>query len=137
VVIAAASARGAEAKEREAAAVEGLDLTARESEQRLRRAQRGAERDELLAALDELAAWYRDLVVVSAGAESAVVHADRLADLRDDAALGVGVAAERAAELTRAAWRAAEEFNVNASLALEALFVRLWRELAPAASGRR
>jgi DNA polymerase-3 subunit delta' len=137
VVLAAAAARGSEAKEREAAAVEGLDLTAREAEQRVRRAQRGAERDELLAALDELSAWYRDLVVVSAGAESAVVHADRLTELRDDAALGVGAAAERAAELTRAAWRAAEEFNVNASLALEALFVRLRRELASAVAASR
>jgi DNA polymerase-3 subunit delta' len=137
VILAAASARGTEAKDRETAAVEGLDLTARESEQRVRRAQRGAERDELLASLEELSAWYRDLVVVSAGAEPAVVHADRLADLREDAALGVGAAAERAAELTRAAWRGAEEFNVNPALALEALFVRLQRELAPAAAGMR
>ncbi|HEY7731457.1 MAG TPA: hypothetical protein VH950_11190 [Gaiellaceae bacterium] len=135
VILAAASARGAEAKEQETSAVEGLDLTARESEQRVRRAQRGAERDELLASLEELSAWYRDLVVVAAGAEPAVVHADRLADLREDARLGgVGAAAERAAELTRAAWRGAEEFNVNAALALEALFVRLHRELAPAAA---
>jgi DNA polymerase-3 subunit delta' len=132
VILAAASARGAEAKEREEQAVGGLDLTAREAEQRVRRAQRGAEREELLAALEEVAAWYRDLVVVSAGAESAVVHADRLADLRDDVALGIGEGAERAAELAREAWRAAEEFNVNASLALEALFVRLRRELTPA-----
>jgi DNA polymerase-3 subunit delta' len=137
VILAAASARGAEAKERETTTVEGLDLTARESEQRVRRAQRGAERDELLASLEELSAWYRDLVVIIAGAESAVVHADRLADLREDAALGIGAAAERAAELTRAAWRGAEEFNVNAALALEALFVRLQRELAPAAAGMR
>src|SRR5947208_3449279 len=47
----AARARAAEAKEREEAAQEGLELTAREAEQRLRRAQRGAEREELLASL--------------------------------------------------------------------------------------
>ena len=40
--------------------------------------QRGAEREELLASLEELASWYRDLVVVAAGAEAAIVHADRL-----------------------------------------------------------
>jgi DNA polymerase-3 subunit delta' len=132
VVLAAAAARGAEAKEREAEAIDGLDLTAREAEQRLRRAQRGAEREELLASLEELAAWYRDLVVVAAGAQSAVVHADQLAQLQDDAGRVSAVGAERAAELARETWRAAEEFNVNAQLALEALFVRLHRELAPA-----
>ena len=51
------------------------ELTGREAEQRVRRAQRGAERDELLAALEGLEWWYRDLVVVAAGA-------DRLAALR-------------------------------------------------------
>jgi DNA polymerase-3 subunit delta' len=133
VILAASSARGAEAKEREGELLEGLDLTARDAEQRVRRAQRGAEREELLAALEELAAWYRDLVVVAAGAESSVVHADRLSDLREDAALAGGAGAERAAELARETWRAAEEFNVNAGLALEALFVRLRRELAATA----
>jgi DNA polymerase III subunit delta' len=128
-VLAAAAALGAEAKEREQAALDERGLPARESEQRVRRAQRGAERESFLASLEELAAWYRDLVVVEAGAESAVVHADRLDDLRADAALGVGGGAGRAAELCRDTWRAAEEFNVNPSLALEALFVRLRREL--------
>ena len=121
---------GAAAKEREEATVETLDLTPRDAEQRVKRAQRGAERDELLAQLEELAAWYRDLVVVAAGAESAVVHADRIDDLRSDAGLGLGRGAERAAALVREQWRAAEEFNVNATLAFEALFVRLHRALA-------
>ena len=71
-----ARARG-EAKEREEAALEGLDLTAREAEQRVRRAARGAEREELLASLEELASWYRDLVAAAAGAEKALVHVDR------------------------------------------------------------
>src|SRR3989442_14818081 len=66
--------RGAEAKEQAEGANESLDLPAREAEQRIRRAQRGAERDELLAALEELASWYRDLVAVALGAERAVVH---------------------------------------------------------------
>ena len=79
------ASRGASAEARAEAELEQLELTAREAEQRVRRVQRGAERDELLAALEELASWYRDLVVVAAGAEDAVVHADRLEVLRDDA----------------------------------------------------
>ena len=35
-----------------------------------------------------------------------------------------------AAEAVRETWRALEEFNLNPSLALEALFVRLRRELS-------
>lgn len=127
VVLDTMASAGKRAKEREEAEVERRELTGRDAEQRVRRAQRGAERDELLASLQALAAWYRDLVVVSAGAESTATHADRIADLRADA--GHGVAAERAAEVVREAWRAAEEFNVNAALALEALFVRLQRVL--------
>ena len=73
------------ARARAEAELEGIELTARESEQRLRRVQRGAEREELLASLEELASWYRDLVVVAAGAEQAAVHADRLDVLREDA----------------------------------------------------
>ena len=68
----------AEAKGVEEANVAGLELTAREAEQRIRRAQRGAEREELLAQLEELEAWYRDLVVVAVGAEAAAVHVYRL-----------------------------------------------------------
>ncbi len=43
---------------------------AREAEQFVKRVARGAEREELLATLDELSAWYRDLVVVAAGADA-------------------------------------------------------------------
>jgi DNA polymerase-3 subunit delta' len=110
--------------------LEGLELPAREAEQRVRRTQRGAERDELLFSLEELAAWYRDLVAVAAGAERAVIHYDRLAELRDDATRERMLGAENACEAVRDAWRSLEEFNLNAGLALEALFVRLRRELA-------
>src|SRR2546430_12644437 len=68
-------------KEREEAAQEGLELTAREAEQRVRRAGRGAEREELLAALEELAAWYRDVVAAAARAEPALAHADPTGEL--------------------------------------------------------
>ena len=88
VLLAASGERGEESREREQALVDTLDLPARDAEQRVRRAQRGAERDELLAGLEGLEAWYRDLVVVAAGAEDAAVHADRLADLREDVATG-------------------------------------------------
>jgi DNA polymerase-3 subunit delta' len=118
---------GAVARERAEAALAGVELTARESEQRLRRVQRGAEREQLLATLEELASWYRDLVVVAAGAEQAAVHADRLDVLREDATRDRAADAETAAELAREAWRALEEFNLNPALTLESLFVQLRR----------
>jgi DNA polymerase-3 subunit delta' len=129
----AAYERGREAREREQDALADVDLAAREAEQRIRRAGRGAEREELLAGLEALEAWYRDLVVAAAGAEPAAVHADRLEELRADVALDLGEGPLRAAEEVRETWRALEEFNLNASLALEALFVRLHRELRGAA----
>jgi DNA polymerase-3 subunit delta' len=131
-LLAAADARGQEAKEREQEVVDGLELPARDAEQRVRRAQRGAEREELLAGLEALEAWYRDLVVVSAGAEAAAVHADRLEELREDAAGISADGAVAAAGVVRETWRALEEFNLNPSLALEALFVRIHRSLRPA-----
>jgi DNA polymerase III subunit delta' len=128
----AARERAAEAREREEEAVEGLDLPAREAEQRVRRAARGAEREELLASLEELASWYRDLVAAAAGAEKALVHVDRAAQLREDGTLERLEAAERAAELVRETWRRFEEFQLAAGLALEALFVELRRAFAGA-----
>ncbi len=133
VLLGAASAKGEEAREREQGVVDTLDLPTRDAEQRVRRAQRGAERDEVLAELEGLEAWYRDLVVVAAGAEGAIVHADRLDDLREDVAADAADGAVEAAETVRETWRALEEFNLNPSLALEALFVRLRRALAGAA----
>jgi DNA polymerase-3 subunit delta' len=130
VILDGAALLGAAAREREQALVDDLDLPAREAEQRVRRAEFGAERAELLASLDDLGAWYRDLLVVAEGAEGAVVHADRLAELREDAAAGAGEGAEEAAEVVRQAWREAEELNLNPSLFLEALFVQVRRAFA-------
>jgi DNA polymerase-3 subunit delta' len=121
--------RGAEAKTAAELQVESLELTGREAEQRVRRAQRGAEREELLALLEELESWYRDLVVVAAGAEAAAVHVDRLTELRTDATLERMHSAETACELVRAAWREAEELQVSTPLALETLLIRLRGEL--------
>ena len=132
VLLGVSAERGQEAREREQALVDTLDLTARDAEQRVRRTQRGAERDELLAGLEGLEAWYRDLVVVAAGAEDAAIHADRLDDLREDTAAGAADGAVGAAEAVRETWRTLEEFNLNPSLALEAVFVRIGREMRPA-----
>jgi DNA polymerase III subunit delta' len=126
-LLAAARARAAEAKEQEEAALEGLDLTAREAEQRVRRAGRGAEREELLASLEELASWYRDVMAAAAGAEDALVHVDRAEELREDGVLERLEGAERAAELVRETWRSFEEFQLSPGLALEALFIQLRR----------
>ena len=127
VVLDSARASGDAARAREQELVDGLDLPTREADQRVRRAEFGAERAELLASLDDLGAWYRDLVAVAAGAETTAVHADRLEELQDDVAEGAGEGAERAAEVVRQAWREVEEFNLNAGLLLEAVFVRLRR----------
>jgi DNA polymerase-3 subunit delta' len=135
-LVEAISERATEAKEHEEEVVAPLELPTREAEQRIRRAQRGAERDELLAVLEELESWYRDLVVLAAGAEGAVVHVDRLADLRVDASRERLQAAERACELVRAAWRDAEELQLSIPLALEALLIRLRWELAGPAMAR-
>jgi len=132
IVVDAGQALGAAARDRERGLLEGLDLPAREADQRVRRAGFGAERAELLAALDDLGGWYRDLVVVAGGAATAVTNADRLDELTEDAALAGDGAAE-AAEAVRETWRVAEEFNVSAPLALEALFVRLRRAFSRAA----
>jgi len=129
VLLTGISERGSEAREAAEVQVESLELTGREAEQRVRRAQRGAEREELLAQLEELESWYRDLVVVAAGAEAAAVHVDRLAELLNDATLERMHAAEEACELVRAAWRQAEELQVSTPLALEALLIRLRSEL--------
>jgi DNA polymerase-3 subunit delta' len=129
VLLEAAAEAGEHARASEQEIVDGLEIPVRDADLRVRRAQRGAERDELLADLEALEAWYRDLFVLDAGAERAVVHADRLDDLRADVALGANDGAAAAAETVRETWRALEEFNLNPSLALEALFVRLRREL--------
>jgi DNA polymerase III subunit delta' len=125
-----AQGRGAQARV-QAEENPATDETPREAEQRIRRAARGAERDEVLASLDILTSWYRDLVVVAAGAEGAVVNSDRMAELAEDGSSERSLAAERAAEAVRETWRSFE-FQVQPGLALEALFARLRRELATA-----
>jgi DNA polymerase-3 subunit delta' len=129
-VLASAQARAGEARETEEARIAELDLSARDAEQRVKRAARGAEREELLAQLEELSAWYRDLVAVAVGAERAAIHLDKLPALREDATRERMIGAERAAEAVRETWRGLEELNLAPQLALEALFVRIGQELA-------
>jgi DNA polymerase-3 subunit delta' len=131
ILVEGSRARARDARDEAEQGLAGLDLTEREAEQRLKRAGRGAEREELLAALEELAAWYRDLVAFSAGAETAV-HCDHAVELREDASVERLAGAEEAAEHAREAWRNLAEFNLNAPLALEALFIELRRSFAPA-----
>jgi DNA polymerase III subunit delta' len=129
-----AQARGAAARAQAEACATGEE-TSRELEQRVRRAGRGAEREEILDALDMLSSWYRDLVVAAAGAESALVNSDRLVELGEDGVPERSPAAERAAEAVRETWRSFE-FQVQTGLALESLFVQLRRELASPAAAR-
>jgi DNA polymerase III subunit delta' len=125
-----AQERAAEARAKAETETSGEE-TPREQEQRLRRAARGAERDEVLDALDVLSSWYRDLFVIAAGADGAVVNSDRLGELSEDGTADRSPAAERAAEAVRETWRSFE-FQVQPGLSLESLFVRLRRELATA-----
>ena len=122
--------RSAEARDLEEARIAGLELPAREAEQQVKRAARGAEREELLAQLEELSAWYRDLVAVAVGAGAAAIHLDRLDELHEDGTRERLLGAERAAEAVRETWRRLEEFNLAPQLAVEALFVQLAGELA-------
>lgn len=124
-VLALARARAAEAG---AAAEEAWagEETAREREQRIKRAAGGAQREEVIDAVELLASWYRDLVVVEAGAGGAAANSDRLAELRADAEAR-GSAAERAAEICRDVWRllTGDARNAEPLITLAALFVRL------------
>jgi DNA polymerase-3 subunit delta' len=129
-LLANAQARGAEARDLEEARIADLELPSRDADTRVKRAARGAEREELLAQLEELGAWYRDLVAVAVGAGSTAIHLDKLSLLEEDATRERLVGAERAAEAVRAAWRTLEEFNLAPQLALEALFVQVSKELA-------
>jgi DNA polymerase III subunit delta' len=129
-VVEAASERGRQARALAEEELEGRELPAREAEQWLRRAARGAEREELLLALEELSAWYRDLVAVAVGAERTAVHVDHLDALREDASPERAAGAETAAGLVRQTWRELQEFQLQAPLAFEALFVQLRRAFA-------
>ena len=128
-ILEAAAECGAEARSKAETDLERLDLTQRDADQRLRRAQRGAEREELLASLEELAAWFRDLVVSQPAPRAPrSTPTGSPSSARTRRSTG---SPERSGpcEVVRQVWRELEEFNLNPELALEALFVRLRREL--------
>ena len=62
--------------------------------------------------LEELAAWYRDLVAVAVGAGEVLIHADRAAELSADGTRERLAAAEDAVETVRAAFRCLQELNL-------------------------
>src|SRR5207253_1020333 len=68
-LLAGIAERGTEAREAAEAQVESLELTGRDAEQRVRRAQRGAEREELLALLEELDTQIVDLLCAALAEE--------------------------------------------------------------------
>jgi hypothetical protein len=63
-----------------------------------------------------------------------VLNVDRLAELAEDSSPERSLAAERAVETVQDTWRSFE-FQVQTGLALEALFVRLRRELGEPSRG--
>lgn len=105
-------------------------LTQREAEQRERRAARGAEREYLIEVVETVATWCRDLVVVASGAPRAVINADLVEELAEDARVisleGAEAALEAALETRRRF-----ELQLQASLALDGLFVSVRRARAP------
>ncbi len=119
-----------EVRERTDKDLEWLDLTEREADLRRRRVELGAQREGVLEALEELAAWYRDLICVAVGAEAVVAHYDHLPQLAEDASAERLAGAERAVELVRETWRRFEELNLQPKLAVEALLVQLRVALA-------
>jgi hypothetical protein len=132
IVVDAGQARGAAARDRESAGCRGAGAAgprgraaraARGLRRGARRAPRGPRRPRRLVPGPRRR---------RRGAATAVANADRLDELTEDAPLAGDGAAE-AAEAARETWRIAEEFNVSAPLALEALFVRLRRAFSRAA----
>ncbi len=125
----------AEATAREALDAEkemGVRRSAREAADEARRAGRRRRTEVLDLGLELCAAWLRDLVAVSAGAEDVVFNCDRLERLRGSAE-GLDPARARAAVELVAESRRRLDLNVSEELALEALFFRLEALLAPAA----
>ena len=99
----------------------------------MKRAARGAEREELLASLEELALWYRDLARRGwrAPRRRSSTPTGSRSCARTPCPSGSPAPSARPSS-SRETWRAMEEFNVNPTLTLEALFIRLRRELGVA-----
>ena len=127
-VLELASARGDDARAR-ARETADESLTQREAEQRERRAGRGAERELILEVVATVASWCRDLLAAQAGALETAINADLAAELAEDAALVDPRGVETALELVLET-RRRFELQLQAGLALDAMFVSLQRALA-------
>ena len=101
----------------------------REAAERGKRAARRAQTAALDRGLALVGLWLRDVACVAEGVPELAHHSDRMAALREDAALGQGVARLRAAQGLVEATRASLQFNPNEELALDALGSRLARTL--------
>lgn len=98
---------------------------AKESDERAGRREREVRTTVVTAALDDLASWYRDcLVVALGGSAEQAIHADAAAALVADAAALGPVNLLHATDLLLAA-REELELNVSTGLALEGLFLEL------------
>ena len=95
----------------------------------MKRAQRGAEREELLASSRSSPPGTATSSSSASAPRRRRSHVDLLELLRADATRERLLGAERAAEAVRETWRRLEEFHLAPQLALEALFVLLAREL--------
>lgn len=124
-----------------AAALDGLDdelelvpkkeqkRVKREREEAATRAQRRARTAALDHGLQLVGLWYRDAACVADGAEELVHHSDRIDALREDAA-GRSPHRLRAALVHVEDTRASLQLNPGEELALEAMALRVARELA-------
>ena len=132
-----ASRRASADRAREAAAAQDVEETAREREQRARRAARGAEREEIVEALDLLAGWYRDVLAAAVGAQGRCVQRRPARSPRSGRPAGSVPQLPAAAAEAVVETRRRFELHVFASLALEALFIELGQALGPHRVARR
>jgi DNA polymerase-3 subunit delta' len=119
-----AAAREALEEEKEA----GVKRSAREVGEEAKRAGRRRRTETLDLGLALSASWLRDLAALASGADEVVFNVDRLEALRAQAENLDPAAARRAAELVQDTRRRLD-LNVSEELALEALHIRLEREL--------
>lgn len=125
---AGADAEGAAREALEAEAEAGTKRSARDVADEAKRVGRRRRTEALDLGLALLAAWFRDLAAVAAGAPEAAFNRDRLAELQARAAGLDPNRARQAAELVQDSRRRLD-LNVSEELALEALFFRLQRLL--------
>jgi len=105
----------------------GMKRSARDVADEAKRSARRRRTELLDLGLSLLAAWFRDLAALSAGAPDVVYNRDRLAELKERASGLDPSAARRAAELVQDTRRRLD-LNVSEELALEALSFRLERD---------